>query len=379
MDGLFDQKLIEKACIMVVGCGALGNEVLKNLALMGACNLIVVDFDRVEPANLSRSVLFTAADALQRTPKVEAVRRSLEKINPKISLTTISGDIAHDVGGGFIYEADLVIGCVDNRWARYCINRWCMRLGKPWVDGGISMLEGTVRVFAPGLNCYACNLGKKELDDMRRRMPCSGIIRRQEAAGHAPVTPVAASIIGAIQVQEALKLLHLTYTEQKDFTSMCGKMFCYEGQHLTTRTVQFQAWDDDCPAHEQWLPVCQSDISVRSTVAETLQTLALLAGTSQVSFTLPDECFVDFIVRKSDDERISVMLPGRKVAQWMESIPALSGQLYSRFYQHEYRDIDSLFPYQELTLEQLGVPPYGILPVSTVSKELFVKLKKEQV
>lgn len=378
MDGLFDQELIAKADIMVVGCGALGNEVLKNLALMGVRNITVVDFDKVEPANLNRSVLFTTSDALQRIPKVEAIKRSLEKINPKINLTTIFGDIAYDVGAGFIYDADLIIGCVDNRWARYCINRWCMRLNKPWVDGGISILEGTVRVFIPGINCYACNLGKKEIDDMRRRMPCSSIIRRQESVGHAPTTPIAASIIGAIQVQEALKLLHLKYTDQKDFTSMCGKMFCYEGQHLTTRTVHFQAWDEDCPVHEQWSPICESDISIHSTVAETLQLLALLTGTNNVSFSLSDECFVDFIVRKSSSERISVMKPGRRVAQWMESIPALSGQLYSDFYQHEYRDIDRLFPYQELTLEQLGIPNYGILPVNTAEKELFVNLKKEQ-
>lgn len=50
---------VAAARIMVVGCGALGNEVLKNLALLGAGHLTLVDFDRVEPRNLSRSILFT--------------------------------------------------------------------------------------------------------------------------------------------------------------------------------------------------------------------------------------------------------------------------------------------------------------------------------
>lgn len=120
----------------------------------------------------------------------------------------MDGDIAYDVGLGWIRRTDVVIGCVDSRWARYCINRLCMRAGVPWVDGGISQLEGTVRVFAPGENCYACSLGPEGLDDLKRRMPCSGIIRQQEAAGHAPTTPVIASIVGAVQVQEALKIVH---------------------------------------------------------------------------------------------------------------------------------------------------------------------------
>jgi adenylyltransferase/sulfurtransferase len=82
-----------------------------------------------------------------------------------------------------------------------------MRAGIPWVDGGIDGLEGTVRVFAPGKNCYACNLGPEGLKDLARRMPCSGIIRRQEQAGSAPTTSIIASIIGAIEVQEGLKMI----------------------------------------------------------------------------------------------------------------------------------------------------------------------------
>ena len=49
--------------VMVVGCGALGNEVLKNLTLMGVQHIVAVDFDRVEIGNLTRSVLFRKTDA----------------------------------------------------------------------------------------------------------------------------------------------------------------------------------------------------------------------------------------------------------------------------------------------------------------------------
>ena len=62
----FSRPKVEQATVMVVGCGALGNEVLKNLALFGVGHIVVVDFDQVEPHNLTRSVLFRMEDAQQR-------------------------------------------------------------------------------------------------------------------------------------------------------------------------------------------------------------------------------------------------------------------------------------------------------------------------
>ena len=121
MNSLFQQDKIAAARIMVVGCGALGNEVLKNLALMGAENLVVVDFDRVEQGNLSRSVLFEKADADASRYKVDVVAERLRNMNPRMQVSTVRGDVAYDVGLGLVRSMDVVIGCVDNRWARYCI------------------------------------------------------------------------------------------------------------------------------------------------------------------------------------------------------------------------------------------------------------------
>ena len=204
----FRKDRVSESRVMVVGCGALGNEVLKNLTLFGFKHIVVVDFDRVEPSNLTRSVLFTADDARQQRKKTEAVAERIKAMNADVEIETVYGDIAYDVGLGLVRSMDVVIGCVDNRWARYCINRLCMRAGRPWVDGGIDGLEGTARVFRPGENCYACNLGPEGLSQLARRMSCAGIIRRNEEAGRAATTPIVASVIGAVEVQEALKLIH---------------------------------------------------------------------------------------------------------------------------------------------------------------------------
>jgi adenylyltransferase/sulfurtransferase len=369
----FRRDRVAQARVMVVGCGALGNEVLKNLVLFGVQHLVVVDFDHVEAANLSRSVLFSREDAQTHARKTDAVAAAIRRINPSAEVVTIFGDIACEVGLGWFRSADVVIGCVDNRWARYCINRQCMRAGVPWVDGGIDGLEGTVRVFIPGENCYACNLGPEGLKDMMRRMPCSGIIRRNEAAGRAATTPVIASVIGAVQVQEAMKLIHREQLESGELTSLCGRMFCYEGQHLTTRTVAFRAYDDDCPVHERWEPVIPSAITLRTTVEECMDELRRLTGSDCVQVALND-CFVDYVESRRTGEKVQVMCPGRAVESRIEHDTPLRGSLLGELYQHEYRVLDGDFPYGEMTLEQVGVPAREVLLVHTPDKDWYIEI-----
>ena len=374
----FRQEKVSAAHIMVVGCGALGNEVLKNLVLFGVEHLVLVDFDRVEASNLSRSILYTHEDAARQRLKVEAAAERLRQINPKVHVIPICGDIAYDVGLGLLRRMDVVVGCVDSRWARYCINRLCMRANVPWVDGGIDGLEGTVRVFIPGQNCYACNLGTEGLRELARRMPCSGIIRKNENAGRAPTTPVIASIIGAVQVQEALKLIHREQLEQGELTSLCGKVFYYEGQHLTSRTANFAAYDDDCPVHECWEPVVASPLTTHSTVAETLTWLNSQFTTHHSQFTIPNDCFVDYVEDRQTGCQTEMMCAGHYVTERIGQNETLRGKSDNDYYQHEYTELDSQFPYPHLTLKQIGIPAWDVLHVKTEHGDYYVEMEDER-
>ena len=60
--GWWDQARLARARVLVCGAGALGNEIVKNLALLGVGNVLIADMDRIENSNLSRSVLYRASD-----------------------------------------------------------------------------------------------------------------------------------------------------------------------------------------------------------------------------------------------------------------------------------------------------------------------------
>lgn len=347
---------------MVVGCGALGNEVLKNLVLSGVRHLVCVDFDKVEEDNLSRSVLFSREDAAIGRLKVEAVASRLREMAPDVEVDTVAGDIAFDVGLGRIADMDVVLGCVDSRWARFMINRHCLRTARPWVEGGISMWEGSARVFIPGQNCYACGLTPEGLSDIRRRMPCANVIRKAVQSDSVPTSSFSASVIGAVLSQEALKLV---CGEQ----SLGGRMFSWEGDVVSARTVEFSAWDDDCPEHECRVPAEKSGFNCGTAVSELLDHFG-----DGASLALRDDCFVDYVVRRADNEKYEVMCPGRKVEDAMAKDPSLCALRAADCYQNEYRTIDSSFPYPGMTLGELGIPADDILDVRVGGERRFIRM-----
>jgi len=203
----WEQGRLENASIMVAGMGALGNEVAKNLAQLGIGSLFLVDFDYVETSNLTRSVLFREEDEGQKKVDVAACR--LAEINPDVRIYPFHGDVIWDIGLGVFRRMDVVIGCLDNREARLAINRACWKVSKPWVNGAIQELMGTAEVFIPPKTaCYECNFTEMDYRLINLRYSCPLLKREDIITGKIPTVPTISSIIGGLQVQEALKILH---------------------------------------------------------------------------------------------------------------------------------------------------------------------------
>jgi adenylyltransferase/sulfurtransferase len=236
----WEREKVQQAKIMVVGAGALGNEVIKNLSLMGVGNLFIVDFDKIEAANLSRSVLFRETDNNRSKAEVAAARA--KSVNPQVHVQYVNGDVTTQLGLGIFRRMDAVIGCLDNREARLAVNRFCYWMGKPWVDGAIQELLGLVRVFKPGHGaCYECTLTEQALRDLSMRYSCPLLARQNILLGKVPTTPTIASIIGAMQSQEALKLIHDLPTEP-------GKVTHFNGMTNEMHTTAYVP-REDCESH----------------------------------------------------------------------------------------------------------------------------------
>jgi adenylyltransferase/sulfurtransferase len=236
----WEREKVRAARVLVVGAGALGNEVLKNLALMGVGQLFVVDFDTIEAANLSRSVLFRDSD--ERRSKAEVAAARVRALNPEVHVQYLHGDVTSQLGLGVIRRMDAVVGCLDNREARLAINRFCYWSDKPWVDGAIQELLGLVRVFVPGHGgCYECSLTEAARRDLSLRYSCPLLARPNILIGKVPTTPTIASIIGGMQAQEALKLIH-------GMPVQAGKVIHFNGMTNEMHTSAYLP-REDCESH----------------------------------------------------------------------------------------------------------------------------------
>jgi molybdopterin/thiamine biosynthesis adenylyltransferase len=278
----WQQEKLQAAKVLVVGAGALGNEVLKNLALVGLGTTYLIDLDQVELSNLSRSVLFREQDGGQ--PKAHVAARRAIELNPEITIIPLHGDVITDIGLGLFAEMDLVIGCLDNREARLWVNRQCWKTGTPWIDAGIQEIQGVVKVFVPPDSaCYECAMTKRDYELLNFRYSCPLLTRDQISSGKVPTAPTIASMMAALEVQEALKLLH-------GMPVAAGSALVYNGvsnQFYSTR-LPFRA---DCLSHETYPEPIEIELGSSSTV-EAVFTLARPHLTGPLSLALDRELVV---------------------------------------------------------------------------------------
>ena len=236
----WDQKKLQAARVLVIGAGALGNEILKNLSLLGFERIVVVDLDRIEESNLSRTILFSSADV--GAFKAEAAARSLKKIAPTARVRSLVANVVQNCGLGLFAWSDLIIAGLDNREARLWINRCAWKMNRPWIDGAIEGINGVARAFVAGqAPCYECTLGETDWKLLEQRMSCNLLLREANPEGKVATTPTISSVIAGIEVQEAVKLLH-------GMPTLAGSGFVFEGLNHTSYKVEYTA-NPACMSH----------------------------------------------------------------------------------------------------------------------------------
>ena len=375
----FKKEKVKNARVLVAGAGALGNEVVKNLALFGVGHIYVCDFDQIEISNLTRSVLFREEDAYNHAYKAEIVAKRAKEINPQIEVTPIVGNLFSEVGFGLYKAVDVIIGCLDSRIARYQLNRLSLRAEKTWIDGSIENLTGVVKVYTPGVSCYECGLSREEFNNIMLRTGCADVVRTQTSAGRVATTPISASIIGAMQVQEAMKVIHTEEGQPVPFKTLSGKMWRFEGMTNAVNAYKYSSWKNNCPAHERWDNVVRGEnLSANMTIAQILGELKKLLDVDALEINMRNNKFVEKIISDKPEKEFDIRIPESQLDNYISSNEELRKLSYrTLFHKCFIENIDEYFPYMEMSLKDIGIPLFDILQVSTNKGQFFVELSAD--
>lgn len=343
----WDQHRLANARVVVIGAGALGNELLKNLALLGVGNVFIADLDLIENSNLSRSVLYRAADCGKKKAEVAAARA--RDIYPEMKTQSFHGNVVYDLGLGVYRWADLILGGLDNREARVSINRAAARAGRIWVDGAIERLDGVARVFDPVVGpCYECTMSDVDWKMLEARRSCALLTRDEMELGKVPTTPTTASIIAGIQIQEAVKLLH-------GLPTLSGQGFVFDGLNHQSYTVTYSR-QAECSSHESDEPVVplpwQTDAT---TVGQLLERIRMDLG-SEAVIEFNNDLLAGLTCEKCDVTEPLLSSLG-KIKESQGRCPKCHEHRTPQI----YHTIDGTESFFDRTLAEIGVPPWDVI------------------
>lgn len=353
--GWWEQDKLLAARVMVVGAGALGNEVLKNLALLGIGTVYIIDFDQVESSNLARSVLFRPSD--RGRPKAEVAAATLSGMNPAVRVKPFHANVLTDVGLGLFRDVDVVIGCLDNREARLWVNRCCWKTGTPWIDGGIQEINGVVKVFTPPDSaCYECVMTETDYRLINLRYSCPLLRQEDIVSGKVPTAPTIASIIGGMQTQEALKLIH-------GMPASSGEAIVYNGVANQFYRTKFP-FRDDCMSHDSYPEPVALPLSHRSTAKELFAAVRSHFGDPSIALQLDRDLVKS--VRCGRCGRSTAIMQPLPLVGMKQAVCPDCGETAAPEISHV---IEPDGEFADEPLSRLGVPPYDIVRITSEQEE----------
>jgi len=213
------QNRLKKAHATIVGLGGLGCALATYLTAAGVGYITIVDSDIVEPSDLNRQILYWEEDVGKK--KVIVAERKLSKLNPLIQITPVFTKVTEDNVLSIINGAQVVLDGTDNVATRLILNSACVRLGIPYIYGGVSRLRGMITTIIPGQTpCLACF--------------------RPEGAGGLGVLGVTPAIIASLQALEAIKLLI------GQSPALAGKLLLFNGDDMKFQLLEIKR-NEGCP------------------------------------------------------------------------------------------------------------------------------------
>ena len=237
----FDIDAIADTRVLMIGAGALGNEVGKDLVLSGFKDIRIVDMDHIVGSNLNRCMFFDSSDASERRLKAEVLATRLNALCEEAKAKGVTRRV-EEIDVEEFDAVDVVIGCLDNIAARVYVNSAAYAAGKLYVDGGMNGLVGKVMVVKPPKGaCLACGMNRSHARVANIRYSCTG----SEVTFHEPrlsAEVTTTSLIGAVMVREVVK--HVSGREDL----LLSNLFYYDGSRNCCEEWEIER-DPNCVVH----------------------------------------------------------------------------------------------------------------------------------
>jgi adenylyltransferase/sulfurtransferase len=217
------QKKLSQSSVFVAGAGGLGSPILTYLTAAGAGRIGFIDSDTVAESNLNRQFLHNVNNI--GGLKTNSAKEKLSALNDKIEIIAYNERLNEKNAAAFFSGYDIILGAVDSFETRFIINKACVSLSLPYIDGGINGFSGCVMFsnppYTPCLNCVFPQPAR------RNEKKITGVLG------------ITAGIIGTIEANTAL--LHLLGLPNP----LKNKLLIYDGLNMSFDHVEILK-NDDC-------------------------------------------------------------------------------------------------------------------------------------
>ncbi|MBI1828232.1 MAG: ThiF family adenylyltransferase [Thaumarchaeota archaeon] len=265
----YDPSLLANSIALIVGAGALGQNVAQDLALSGLGEIRIVDNDVFEEQNRTRSPMYPYEDEKSKfgMAKARVVANKLVKLmtapNPMIRYANAW---IQELGDGVFKDVSIVLSCVDNPRARAYLADKTRFYGIPFIEGGFDGADITLSCY-PAFNqltnedfpCWRCSH-----QDLMGAFSCRFYAFQAENVGFIPAIQNASATLGGLQSEATILALHGQMPlscKALDFNIRNGK----------TRLIKLSI-DPCCPGIHKTLnqQIIKINISVNNTVHDLL-------------------------------------------------------------------------------------------------------------
>ena len=189
------QKKLHDSNVIIIGCGGLGCVSASILARAGVGCITIVDDDCVATENLHRQILFDEKDAKLNRKKAVVIKEKLIAANSGITVIPRKELASPKNIISICDNGDVIVDGTDNMKSRFMINDASVKLGIPWIYGGVSKTEGMTMTIVPHTTpCFRCFITQNQ-ENLLHSIENFGILS------------TIVLMIGSLQATQTIKIL----------------------------------------------------------------------------------------------------------------------------------------------------------------------------